>query len=126
MTTLGPVCSDIIFSGIPVIAQVGNPMPEIIALPWQCAYCGRTHPASCDHCWDGANGCGASRPAEYNELPRGILHLPELSEYKAGVTIEAIITARELGMSYEDFQYKIGKAFLPALQKIVRGMLALC
>lgn len=37
--------------------------PAEMGVDWTCPYCGRNWPPSQHKCWDGANGCGANRPA---------------------------------------------------------------
>ena len=111
---------DIVFSGIPVITCVGDPVPEIIAPPvWHCTYCGSVNPGDRLKCWDGVNGCSASRPVEYNELPRGILHLPEVrGNYILADDLPLWLTEN----GRDSLRAQFGQLFLPAITRVVEAI----
>ena len=85
MARLGPLEHKLLDSAHPDINWCGMPLLchdlDCLEDEWTCQYCGKVNPANALACGQGKwDGCGASRP-EYEEPPRGVLHLPNTNKY---------------------------------------------
>ena len=136
MATLGPLSS---WHNVPILS---SPLePEIVALPWECRYCGIAHPGDRLKCWDGVNGCGAAKP-EIEEPPRGVLHLrePELEQFGSFYVVketdhpmpemhfypESSMTVTHPGQTAKEHKQEIGARLVSAFQKAIKGAMSLC
>ena len=114
---------------------------ELVALPWQCEYCGSTNPGEALYCGQcGPSHCGAPKPG-CDEPPRGILQLRE-PEPLGYVKVKAAwrpdadqhfypasnmeVTITHPGKSFEDCKLELGKRVLAAFQRTIKGVLSLC
>lgn len=65
----------------PVFCAGTMPETEIVALPWQCEYCGSANPGEALYCGQcGPSHCGAPKPG-CEESPKGALQLREFGSF---------------------------------------------
>ena len=125
--------------GMPLLCHDLNCLED----EWTCKYCGKVNPASALACGEGVwDGCGASRP-EYEEPPRGVLHLPpnipihtfRNSEQAGPHWREALapdfypepsMTVTHPGKTAKEHKQEIGARLVSAFQKAIRGARSLC
>jgi len=123
-----------VFSGIPVITCAELPLTchdLDNGDEWTCLYCGRIHPASHDHCWDGVNGCGASR-SEEPEIPQvPTILVPGVEttmpsrvycDTESVCWTEIPICLTENGC--DPLRAQLGQLFLPAMTRVVEAISA--
>jgi len=112
---------------------------EIIALPWECLYCGSTNPGEALYCGQcGPSHCGAPNP-RCNEPPRGVLHLrgsrpaplvisgempePSIHFYPEP---DMEVTIYHPGRLAGDFELELAARLRSAFQRAIRGAMSLC
>ena len=115
---------------------------EIIALPWECSYCGSTNPGEALYCGQcGPSHCGAPNP-RCNEPPRGVLHLrePEPLGYTRMIAAWQPDTDTHFyptpsmpvphlvhpGQTAKEHKQEIGARVVAAFQRAIKGAMSLC
>ena len=85
---------------------------------WHCEYCGRNNASILDHCWDGVNGCGASKPVgetPAREAPTRSANDDLAMIWDMGSTQLMFDAEGEV----HQLQTQLGRVFLPAMMKVV-------